>query len=102
MEYDFKSFYAIQKISILKYLFTYISDKTFLLAPRSPRNINVRFSQNTGCPIAVGQGRQWRGARGSSAPPGFAAGSIAPPGFTVEFRPKASKMNVLKHIRGSD
>ena len=49
------------------------------------------------------QGRQWRGARGSSAPPGFAAGeqrgSIAPPGFTVlDFRPKASKINVLKDI----
>ena len=31
-----------------------------------------------------------------------ARGSIAPPGFTVDFRPKASKINVLKHIRGSD
>ena len=31
-----------------------------------------------------------------------ARGSIAPPDFTVDFWSKASKMNVLKHIRGSD
>ena len=37
-----------------------------------------------------------RGSRGG------ARGSIAPPGFAVDFRSKASKRNVLKHIRGSD